>query len=117
MENPFRNDPFMLVWEAYKRLYNKPCEAWWDTYESSGEEENYGITIFPDDGSVPQIFIFVEHPVSVQIETLGHELAHVAVGIEHDHDEVWEAAFDAIFKEYNRLGDELFSAERKDGEE
>ena len=42
------------------------------------------------------------------VETLAHELAHVAVGVEHEHDAVWEEAFDKIFAEYNRLGEEMF---------
>jgi hypothetical protein len=32
----------------------------------------------------------------------------VAVGIEHDHDEVWQEAFDKIFEEYNRIGNQMF---------
>lgn len=39
-----------------------------------------------------------------QSKSLAHELAHVAVGVEHDHDEVWQEAFDKIFEEYNRIG-------------
>ena len=70
---------------------------------------------FPTDGSTPQVLVFAEHPVNIQTETFAHELAHVAVGPEHEHDEVWEAAFDAIFKEYNRLGDLMF-AKPEDGE-
>ena len=42
------------------------------------------------------------------VEVLAHELAHVAVGIEHDHDEVWQEAFDKIFEEYNRIGNQMF---------
>ena len=29
---------------------------------------------------------------------------------EHDHDEVWQEAFDKIFEEYNRIGDQMFPA-------
>ena len=61
------------------------------------------------------MFVYAEHPVNIQVETFAHELAHVAVGPEHEHDEVWEATFDAIFKEYNRLGDLMF-AKPEDGE-
>lgn len=32
----------------------------------------------------------------------------VAVGVEHDHDEVWQEAFDKIFEEYNRIGSQMF---------
>lgn len=113
MISPFINDPFALVWQAFKNLYpNKECEIWWDTHQNDEHDGDYGFTVFPYDGALPQIFIYAEHEVNVQTETLGHELAHLAVGAEHDHDDVWEAAFDAIFREYNRIGDELFG---KDG--
>lgn len=43
-----------------------------------------------------------------QSKSWAHELAHVAVGVEHDHDEVWQEAFDKIFEEYNRIGSQMF---------
>lgn len=108
-ESPFQNDTFSLVWMAFKNLYpDKECEVWWDQHQEDEHDKEYGFTHFPDDGSTPQVFIYAEHGVNIQTETLGHELAHVAVGPEHEHDDVWEAAFDAIFKEYNRIGDEMF---------
>lgn len=61
------------------------------------------------------MFIYAEHSLNIQVETFAHELAHVAVGPEHEHDDVWEAAFDAIFKEYNRIGDELFGKPELNG--
>lgn len=42
------------------------------------------------------------------METLAHELAHVIVGPNHDHDEKWEEVFDNIFNEYNRYGKEKY---------
>ncbi len=113
---PFENDPFSMVWIAFKNLYpDKECEVFWDQHQEDEHKEEYGFTSFPTDGSTPQVLVFAEHPVNIQTETFAHELAHVAVGPEHEHDEVWEAAFDAIFKEYNRLGDLMF-AKPEDGE-
>lgn len=113
---PFENDPFSMVWIAFKNLYpNKECEVFWDQHQEDEHKEEYGFANFPTDGSTPQVLVFAEHPVNIQIETFAHELAHVAVGPEHEHDEVWEAAFDAIFKEYNCLGDLMF-AKPEDGE-
>lgn len=117
MISPFKNDPFCLVYQAYRNLYSKPFEAFFDQHiDNDGEahENEYGYTHFLDDGSIPTIIIFAEHNVNIQIETFAHELAHVAVGVEHDHDDVWEKAFDAIFLEYNRIGDEMFSVEEDD---
>ena len=111
MESPFINDPFAMVWMAYKKLYDKPCEVAFDSKEFYGEDAGYGVTIFPDDGSAPQVAIFTEFPIVEQVEVLAHELAHVAVGIEHDHDDVWKDAFDAIFEEYNAIGNSMFLPE------
>ena len=59
---------------------------------------------YPDDGSIPIVSIFAEYPVSILVEILAHELAHVAVGPGHDHDGLWEEAFENIYQEYNNLG-------------
>lgn len=67
----------------------------------------YGMTDFADDGSVA-VFVKPSLEVGDAVEVLAHELAHVAVDIEHDHDEVWKEAFDKIFDEYNRIGDKMF---------
>ena len=111
MENPFKNDPFALVWKAFKNLFkDKECEIWFDQHQGDEDEGSYGLTIFHDDGSDPSVFIYAEQSVNNAIETFAHELAHVAVGIANGHNEVWEAAFDSIFGEYNRIGDELFGS-------
>lgn len=107
--SPFANDPFALVCQAYKNLYDKPFQAFFDQHEDDEHKEEYGFTHFVD-GEIPKIIIFAEHPVNVCVETFAHELAHVAVGVEHEHDEVWNDAFDKIFAEYNRLGEEMFGS-------
>lgn len=109
LPNPFDNDPFALVWAAFKNLYSyKECYCYFDQHQNDQHDEEYGFAHFPDDGSTPSVFIYAEHSINTQVETFAHELAHVAVGPEHEHDDVWEAAFNAIFQEYNRIGDELF---------
>lgn len=110
MESPFKNDPFAMIYQAFKRLYpDKQCEIWWDVpQDEEVDKEAYGVTNFPDGGNIPQVFVYPNYPVHQQTEILAHELAHVAVGPEHEHDEVWKAAFDAIHEEYGRIGAELF---------
>ena len=68
----------------------------------------YGLTDFGEDG---EITIFVSSKLSIEnaTEIFAHELAHAGVGIEHDHDEVWEKAFQDLFDEYNKIGDAMFS--------
>lgn len=110
--SPFKNDPFSLIWKAYQNVYpDKECEIWYDQHQEDSHDNEYGYTLFPDDGSVPQIFIYAEHNINIQSETLAHELAHVAVGAEHEHDNEWETAFQIIFDEYEKIGKQLFSKE------
>ena len=109
MESPFKNDPFAMIYQAFKRLYpDKQCEIWWEPCPGKVDEGAYGATDFHDDEGIPQVFIFTDYFVGQQVEILAHELAHIAVGPEYGHDEVWKAAFDAIHTEYDRIGIELF---------
>ena len=73
---------------------------------SSGIE--YGQTIFYQDNSIPpSIIIYGDYPMYDQVDTLIHELAHVAVGCEvTSHGKEWKAAYRSITKEYHRLVDE-----------
>lgn len=113
----FENSPFEMLAEAFKRLYpDVEYKAFIDPYIRPGEDNKkvYGLTEF-DEGNIT-IYIDSELKIVDAIEIFAHELAHAAVGVEHDHDEAWEGAFDALFEEYNKIGDELF-AENKEGED
>jgi len=118
MFTPFENDPFAMIWQAFKNLYpDKECSVWYDQHQNDQHDEEYGFTTFPNDGSIPHVYIFAEHDINIQSETLAHELAHVAVGVGHGHDDEWDAAFEAIKNEYDRLGVEMFgSIEEKEVE-
>ncbi len=110
METPFKNDIFALIWKSFKNLYpKKECECLWETYirEDENGQEVFGLTDFGDDGSVV-VFVRADLRVTDAGEILAHELARVAVGVDHDHDEAWEEAFEAIFNEYHRIGNEIF---------
>lgn len=110
MENPFVNDPFALVWQAFKNLYpDKKCEVNWypDLPPADDGSPAYGMTDFGVDGTI-RVFVDATMNVNDAVEILAHELAHVAVGIDSEHGAVWEAAFDAIFQEYGRIGNEMF---------
>ena len=110
MKTPFKNDPFSLIYQAFERIFQeKQCEIWWGMPDDVKEGERaYGVTNFPDDGTAPTVFVSPDYPVSQQAEILAHELAHVAVGQVHEHDEVWDGAFEQIQKEYKRILGELF---------
>lgn len=108
----FINDPFHVVYQAFKELYpDKECEILFDyNVETTDTHERVkGVTIFPDDGSIPQIRIDCEQTIDRITEILAHELAHVACGKpkwddrELDHGEDFEKVLDAIFDRFNEL--------------
>ena len=72
-----------------------------------GKKHN-GITIFYED-ETPIVAISAELAIKDAAEVFGHELAHVAAGEGVGHGEEWEEAFENIRKEYQRIGEELFS--------
>lgn len=112
MVTPFQNDMFAIVWQAFKNLYpDKDCQVYWEPQIRDEEDGKpvYGLTDFEDDGTV-SVFVKPSLEAADAVEILAHELAHVAVGIEHDHDEVWQKVFDKIFDEYNRIGEQMFPA-------
>lgn len=79
MKNPFLNDPFAMVWQAFQNLYpDKNCDVYWDPNLQPDEagKSVYGVTVFNDDGKV---LVFVDAMISVNnaVEILAHELAHV----------------------------------------
>lgn len=104
MTNPFKNDPFIVVHQAFSNLYHgKGYECQWhEDLRSLEGEKVLGLTNFCDN-TIPQVYVSTELSVSDSVEVYAHELAHVAVGIDHEHDDEWETAFEAIYQEYNRL--------------
>lgn len=113
MTTPFKNDPISITWMAFKKLFpEKDCECWFSSEIKTDEgDKAYGFTDFCDDGS---IVVTVDGNLSVEdaTEILAHELAHVAVGIEHEHDDFFENAFGMILEEYNKICEELFGIQK-----
>ena len=113
MMSPFWNDPFSMVYQAFQNLYpGKECECYFEPdLKAEDEDKAYGLTNFCDDG---ETIILVDPNVDIEIATeiFAHELPHVAVGYDAKHGPEWDAAFDAILDEYNRIGDELFGKQK-----
>ena len=106
---PFDNDIFCMIWEGFKRLYpEKKCTCIWDpTIQDNPEMGPFGATDFLDDGEIV-VRVSPMLQVADASEVFAHELAHVAVGFNNDHNEVWKNAFDRIYDEYNRVAEERF---------
>lgn len=96
----FKFDPLATVVSIFERHY--PGRNVTVVYQPIGEEvEACGLTEFPDDGSDPLIVIDPEIPFHGVVETLAHELAHIAEP-DDEHGEKWDAAFTLIEAEYNK---------------
>lgn len=111
METPIVNDIFALIWKAFKNLYpDKTCKVYYEPNIRDDEDGNevYGLTDWNEETGEISVFLNPILPICDMAEIFAHELAHVAVGFENDHNKVWEKAFDDIFNEYNRIGDEMF---------
>lgn len=109
MNSPFENDPFALVYQAFKNLYpDKNCSIWWkpNLKDDTGKIV-FGITTFLPDGEII-VTINPDINVSDAIEVLAHELAHVVAGVENEHGPEWKTAFNAIGVEYEHIGQKNF---------
>lgn len=107
-----KNNPFEILYLAFKRLFpGIEYTAYFEPNirDTENGEKVCGLTDFADDGVIT-IFIGTDLTINDAVEIFAHELAHAGAGVKHEHDEVWEKAFDALFAEYNKLGEELFSS-------
>lgn len=107
----FKNSPFEMLDMAFKRLFpDIKYTAYFDPNirDDKNGEKVCGLTDFSDNG---EITVFIDSDLSLNnaVEIFAHELAHAGVGVEHEHDKEWEKAFDDLFDEYNKIGDEMFS--------
>lgn len=117
LESPFKNDPFVIAYMAFKNLYpNKECEYYWAGDVNGDDEWNgsYGMTIF--DKETGEATVYIKPTISVKdaVEVFAHELAHVAAGEKHEHDSVWEEVFNAIFVEYGRIMMEMVEEQNEE---
>lgn len=115
----FKNSPFEMLAIAFERLFpDVKYTAYFESQirDSENGEHVYGLTDFDEKSGEITIFVDSELSIFNAVEIFAHELAHAGVGVEHDHDEVWEKAFDDLFVEYNKIGDEMFPQTEGDTE-
>ena len=108
----FKNSPFEMLDIAFKRLFpDVKYTAYFEPNIRDDEhgEKVYGLTDFADDGEIT-IFVNTDLSINDAVEIFAHELAHAGVGVEQEHNEKWQKAFDDLFDEYNKIGDEMFSS-------
>ena len=100
VKSPFKNDPFTIICKAVCKLY--PNTKITEIRYADLDGEGYGFTDFLDDGDV---IINVDKGLSIEdaVEIFAHEIAHAVVGVDHEHDNVWESVFESIHKEFYRI--------------
>lgn len=81
------------------------------------EDAAVGCTIFPDDGSIPQIQLSIEIPFYGAFDVLAHELAHLVLGpdVEDEHGEEWEDLKEKILDESSKKLKEHYEIEEIQG--
>lgn len=82
------NDPIKHTLLVTQKLYpNISAEI---LYTDNYDDEGLVYTLFPNDDSTPIIVIDVSVPFNTLPGILAHELAHIVVGIEENHRELWD---------------------------
>lgn len=95
MITEIRNDPFKVVFKAFNEMYpDKVAFVQFDQSLDMSKNE-FGYCDFNGGGVTNAIIIGINPKVTIEdsIELLCHELAHLAVGFEANHNEVWDNAF------------------------
>ena len=105
--SPFENDIFSLIWKAYCMEFpnNIPVNLkcyWVDEIRDDDGVEVFGSTTFGDDGTT-EICVSGNIKVSDAAEVFAHELAHLAAGVNAEHGDEWEDAFERIYRNYLKL--------------
>jgi len=98
----FYNPLQSIIDAAIKVSPDIDCIIQFDPRMGNGENAPpYGETAFDTDATI--VSINGNIPISVSLEILAHELAHVIARENADHGDKWEATFQGILNEYNRM--------------
>lgn len=106
-----KNSPYEILNMAFKRIFPEiKYTAYFEPKlrDKENEKRICGMTVFGSDGEIT-IFVDTDLTINDSVEIFAHELAHAGSGEVHTHDEKWQKAFDALFNEYNKIGEEMFS--------
>jgi hypothetical protein len=99
----FINDPLEWMFQAAEELWPDIDFLIQYDHELKMTDNEFGHTLFPDDGSIAIISINPMLTVADQIEVIGHEIAHVKAGADAGHGEVWERHFQEIHDQFTEL--------------
>lgn len=114
MQSPFENDPFCMVFEAFKELYPEKAESVRASWNPD-MNDCFGRTSF-EDGEPFLIELNANEPVEAQVEVFAYQLAHVVAGIEAEHGKEWIEAFFRIYHKYEELREKMFPESNEEEE-
>jgi hypothetical protein len=101
-------EPLNYILDAFRNLYTVNRDILICFSDEFGDDEPpYGQTCEVDDENLYVISISAFLPMLHCLEILAHELAHIAAGLDHEHDIKWEECFSSIQLEYNKILDKL----------
>lgn len=98
------NDPVVYMFKVIERLYPQFKDI--KVYTGDLSNKDSSCIVFPnEEDPFDGPFIILHYGIEYKCipETIGHEIAHLVVGFENDHNETWETEFTKIKDEYNRL--------------
>jgi hypothetical protein len=97
------NDPFRITFQAVNELWPElDCDIQFN-HGLQPENEECGVTIWPDDGSRVLVEISPHLSVMDSIEILGHELAHVKAGKKAPHGREWKKAQNELHAKFMEI--------------
>jgi len=125
-----KNDPFSILIQAFSELWpDKTCEIefsndipqptindlddrdfWFIEKNDIVRIGAAGATRFKN-GEIPLILLNPDLELSQIVDTLAEELAHVAVGKEAGHGNMFEYAMDKLFIKFNELAEGINNEE------
>lgn len=98
------NNPFETIIGIMKEHYpDAECDIYFGESMTDGKE-TFGCTLFPEETGYHTIVVEVHPSLSLTdaTEILAHELAHVAAGVDAEHNEEWEKVFSHIHEEFRK---------------
>lgn len=103
----FLNNPYTWVLEAAEKVSPgiSADVVFYDRnqWRKEFDKRAWGVTIFPDDGTDPLIVLRADLNLVESTEILAHELAHVIVGGNEEHNEIFELKFEELHRAYDEI--------------
>lgn len=108
MKHPFENDLFAIMYDTFSKMHPHHPDFYtqWALSDEFADDDN-GYCEWRDDGTIV-ISISMGNTVEEALEVFAHELSHVAVGYDHDHDDDFNSEYENLMDAFTaRLAQEF----------